>query len=315
MKVQVFAGSDQALRRHALNEAIPKGTHALDIGRFDMSTPWGRQHGAAAVAMGPLVGDRRVVVWESADALSKLSPVDPVWTLLLKVSKRPRPDITLLVEGESIAIPVDGWSGLIARGQEQTFNTPSKYRPQDQLKLVEVIAKQVGVDLVDGTGEAVLEACGSDSARIRHLLERLQLTETAITPAMVRAGASPEALSVFDFVDAALNGNKPRALRAAAAVSNSKAKVGEILRVIQKQALQQLVLVETLNADKSQVAKILGFRKSGVVYFRRQELPMLCQPERVLSEAIELANEVTEGLRPTPRQVVQRLLISAFGTA
>ncbi|MDA9868110.1 hypothetical protein N9C85_01610 [Synechococcus sp. AH-224-I15] len=450
MKVNSFVGSDGAMRRYALKQAIPEGIHALDIGRFDMSNPWGRQHGATAVATGPLVGDRRVVVWENAGALSKLSPTDPTWTLLMRVAARPRPDVTLLAEGESISIPVDGWSALITRGSEHAFNTPSMYRPEDQIKLVETIAQQVGVDLVDGAAEAVLEACGTDSAGIRHLLERLQLShaptedeledleaaayeakradwagfhecqvvrtddgrtgvitvlgiqgcgliqvnlearqllghifdantpdrltplevapamakeiktlvkkvhaktgsvhrsedllaehlpawtkgpkrkerhpeprnplafKVAIAPAMVRASASPEALSVFDLVDAALNGNKPRALRAAAAVANSKAKVGEILRVIQKQSLQQLVLTETLNADKAQVAKILGYRKSGVVYFRRKELPLLCQPEAVLATAIAMANEVTEGLRPTPRQVVQRFLISAFGSA
>lgn len=315
MRILIFAGTDAAMRQHALRQAIPSGVHSVDYSEHDMATDSGRRAGAAAVARGPLVGERRVVVWRNADALSTLKVVDPVWTLLLRVAGDPRPGVTLLAEGESVSIPVDGWSQLIGRATEQIFSTPSAFRPQDQRALVERIAEQVGVDLVDGAADAVVESCGTDSARIRHLLERLELAGAEVTAAAVRAAAPAEALGVVDLVTAALAGDKPRALRAAAAVVNGKPDLGKLLWAAQKHAFEQMVLVETLQADKGQVARILGYRKPGVVYYRRQELPMVSQAEAVLAEAIAAANEVTDGMRPTQQQVVQRLLISAFGSA
>lgn len=317
MKITAFTGSDVGLRRHALQQALPQGVHPLDIGRFDLSTAAGRQAGAQACARGPLVGNRRVVVWENAGALSKLSPTDPTWTLLLRVAATPRDDVLLLVEGESLSIPVDGWAALLAKAAEQAFNAASPFKPQEQTALVRTVADQCGLTLAEGAAEAVLEACGADSALVRHLLERMALVapDEPLTAAAVRAGAAPEALSMFDLVKAALAQDKPRALRAAAAVASGKQDLGKLLMTIQKQALEQLVISETMQADKALVARALGFRKPGVVYFRRQELPLLPQAEVVLATAIAMAGEITSGVRLTQRQVVQRFLISAFGSA
>ena len=316
MRVLSFTGSDAGLRRHALAQALPQGLHPLDIGWFDMALPAGRSGGAAAVARGPLVGDRRVVVWTNVDALSKLGPADPTWTLLLRVAAAPRTDVTLLAEGEAISIPVEGWAQLVARGTEQVFAAPAPFKPKEQEAMVRTVANQAGVALAEGAAEAVLEACGPESTRVRHLLERLALTATEpLTANVVRAAAAAEALSVFDLVKACLAQDKPRALRAAAAVAQGKQDMGLLLRTMQKQALEQLVISQTMQADKGVVAKVLGYRKSGVVYFRRQELPLFPAAEVVLAAAIAMAGEVTEGVRLTQRQAVQRCLIAAFGSA
>ena len=60
MKLRTFTGSDAALRRHSLRQAVEQGLHPADYSEHDMGTGAGRQAGAAAIARGPLAGDKRL---------------------------------------------------------------------------------------------------------------------------------------------------------------------------------------------------------------------------------------------------------------
>jgi DNA polymerase III delta subunit len=158
---------------------------------------------------------------------------------------------------------------------------------------------------------------GADSRLIRSALARLALlAEGPITAATVRAGVVAEALDALALVKAALAGERALALRAAAAVRQRRVKVGDLLLVAQQEALQQMVLVETLGSSEQQVMQILGWRSSKRVYHARRELSLDGSlPQAMLTAAMAMAALIGRGVPLTPQQVVSRLLATCFSGA
>ena len=187
--------------------------------------------------------------------------------------------------------------------QEQSFPLPAAWDGSGQRQLVQRTAEALGLKVEPDAIDALVEAIGTDSARLESELRKLSLRDTSISAARVQelvGGRSTNALAVGD---ALLEGNPGEAIARWDALIESGEPALRIVAALTGQIRGWLwvsLLEQQGERDVAVIAKAAGISNPKRIYVMRKQLQGR-PPKRFLSllgRLLEVEARLKRGAQP-----------------
>ena len=187
--------------------------------------------------------------------------------------------------------------------QEQSFPLPAAWDGNGQRQLVQRTAEALGLKVEPDAIDALVEAIGTDSARLESELRKLSLRDTSISAARVQelvGGRSTNALAVGD---ALLEGNPGEAIARWDALIEAGEPALRIVATLTGQIRGWLwvsLLEQQGERDVAVIAKAAGIGNPKRIYVMRKQLQGR-PPKRFLSllgRLLEVEARLKRGAQP-----------------
>ena len=311
MPIHLIWGDDAAARDRAIQSLIEQRVDpswsSLNLSRLD-----GAEAGQAAQALDeartpPLAAGERVVLLqrspfcnncpaELADRFEAALPLIPDDSHLLLVNPA-KPDGRLRT---TKALQKRIKQGL---DHQQSFPLPAVWDGAGQRQLVQRTADALGLTLEAEAIDALVEAIGTDSARLESELRKLSLRSTSISADLVQelvGGRSTNALAVGD---ALLEGNPGEAIARWDALIDHGEPALRIVATLTGQIRGWLwvsLMEQQGERDVAVIAKAAGIGNPKRIYVMRKQLQGR-PPKRFLSllgRLLEVEAQLKRGARP-----------------